>query len=598
MLIALLAPALSAGCAPAPEPCVEVVETSGRPPRGFDSLQLALDAVGPGAVMTLCATPPAESITVRQPVVLRGSCGTRLQGLPGAPTLRIEPAADSMVLIRDLSLAAPDASDQPALVIRGHAELRAERLLVESGADPRPFTAGVSGLVDVESGRLDLRHSTVEHRVEGAGAAVAARSGASIKLEASTIRSTGGQAVLLEGSDAALTDVDLDKSAGDALRMEGGKATLLRVNVTGAGATALSFAAADVVVRDSTISGAGGRGLEAVGGTVELSGVKIAGAGGDGVHTEGSALKADRLSVSSVTGDGVEVIAGSLDIQDARISGCEGHGLVATSCEGGVRSTNIETVKGSAMVSAHAKLALTSLELQGAARNGLEIAGGEVTASGLHVQTYVRDGVLLEAGAYLSCSSCVLIGGIEGARVAGGSLLHMADSRIQGPVNYGISLRDESFAFVNDTEINGAGTGISVQEEYAQLTATRVTVADSVRRGVLLDAGTLSFLQSSVSGSGSDGLRAAGGTVTVSGSSFQDNSLNGIYLLGTTQAQVRASVLGNGDWGLLCDGGAEDPTASTVRLQICDLAVAGNGTGAASLINGCQQDQFCTERAP
>jgi hypothetical protein len=484
------------------------------------------------------------------------------------------------------------------VVIRGSAELRAERVRIESGVDARPFTEGVSGLVDVESGRLELRHSVVEHRVEGAGSAVAARSGASIEVEASTIRSTGEEAVLLEGSEADFTDVDLGKSVGGALRMEGGSATLLRVNVAAAGASALSFAAADVVVRDSTLSGAGSRGIEAVGGTVELSGVKIVGAGGDGIHTEGSILKAERLSVSTVGGDGIEVIAGALDLQDAKISGCEGHGLVATFCEGGVRATHVETVKGSAMVSTHAKLALTSLKLQGAARNGFEVVGGEVTASGLHIQTYVRNGLLVDAGAYLNCSTCVLLGGIEGARVAGGSLLRMTDSRIQGPVNYGISLRDESFAFVKSTEINGAGTGLFVQEEYAQLTATQVAVVDSVSWGVLVNAGTLTFLQSSASGSGSDGLRVSGGTVTVSDSSFQENALNGIHLLGTTHAQVRASVLDNGDWGLLCDGGAENPTDSTVRLQICDLGVSGNGTGTVSLINGCQQDQFCTEGAP
>lgn len=597
MLIALLVPVLSAGCGPTSEPCVEVLEAGGHT-LGFDSLQLALDTVGPGTVMTLCAAPPAESLTVRQPVVLQGSCGTRLQGPPGAPTLRIEPTAGGRVLIRDVSLVAPDASDQPAVVMRGPAELRAEHVRIESGADARPFAEGVSGLVDVESGRLELRHSVVEHRVEGAGSAVAARSGASLEVEASTLRSTGEEAVLLEGSDGAFTDVGLDQSVGDALRMVGGRATLLRVNVTAAGASALSFAAANVVVRDSTLSGAGGSGIEAVGGTVELRGVTIAGAGGDGIHTEGSVFKAERLSVSAVGGDGIEVIAGALDLQDAKISGSEGHGLVATFCEGGVRATHVETVKGSALVSTHARLALTSLQLQGAARNGFEVVGGEVTASGLHIQSHVRNGILVDAGAYLNCSSCVVLGGIEGARVAGGSLLRMTDSRIQGPINYGISLRDESFAFVKSTEIHGAGTGIFVQEEYAQFTATQVAVVDSVSWGVLVNAGTLSFLQSRASGSGSDGLRVSGGTVTVSDSSFQENALNGISLLGTTRAQVRASVLDNGDWGLLCDGGAEDPTDSTVRLQICDLGVSGNGTGPVRLMNGCQQEQFCTVGAP
>jgi hypothetical protein len=596
-LVALLVPVLSGGCA-SPQQCVVVLGREEQSPVSFATLQLALDTVGPGSVLSICAALPMESVTVRQAVVLRGLPGARLQGLPDAPTLRIEPAADSVVVLQDIELVAPDASDQPALVVRGPADLRADGLEIESGADPQPFAADLPGLIDVESGRLELTRSTIEHDGDGSGAAIAARFGAAIVLEGSKISAAGQNAMLLESSDLKLTDVDIDDVRGTALRIEGGSARLLRVRLTNVGSAAMSLAAADVTMKSSILSGVRGRGIDAVGGTLKLEDVKVGGLGDDGIHTEGSVLQATDLSVSTAVGDGVEVIGGSLEIDRTTISGCGGHGLVATSCEGGVRSTAIDTVQGSGVVSTLATLELSSLALKGSARNGLEVLGGHVGVNGLNSQTHKRNGVLLGADAYLDCSSCVLAGGIEGIRVSGGSLLNLTGSRVENPITYGVSVRDGSFAWLVDTEIDGAGTGIFVSDEYVQCTATRVTVKGSVDAGVLVNGGTLTFLQSSASGSGSDGLRATGGTVTVGDSSFAESSLNGIFLLGKTRAQVKATVRANADWGLLCDGGTENATESTVNLQICDLVVADNGSGAVSLVNGCQQDQFCTQKAP
>jgi hypothetical protein len=596
VLLLQLVSAVSVGCGePRAEECVVVLEPRGPFQISARSLQRALDVVEPGAVLALCAEPLSESIIVRQSVEIQGTSGARLQGLPGAPTLRIDSGPDSRVVLRNFELSAPEASDQPALSIGARVEVSAEGLQIDSDAEHAPFAPGFSGLVDLESGQLELRRSTVLHRAP-AGSAVAARSGASIIVADATIRSAGESALLLEASDAALSDLNILDSAGGGLQIKGGGAALSRVNVAGARTAALSISAANVTVEDSIISEAGGRGIDAVGSRVELTRVGVDGAGDDGVHVEGSTLLATDLSVSNVVGDGLEVIGGSLNVERAAISGCGGRGLVTTSCEGSVRDSSVTAVKASGAVSALANVEFSALSLRGSAQNGLEVLGGEVTVQGLSSQTHGRNGLLLGSDAFLNCAGCVLSGGIEGARVSGGSLLQMTGGQITGPVSHGISLRDESFAMVTDSQIAGAGTGIFVQEEYAQFTATRVAVTDSASFGVLLTAGTLSFLHSSASGSGVDGLRATGGTLTVSDSSFQNNSLSGIHLLGSTEAQLKASVSDNADWGLFCDGGAAGSTESSVELQICDLLVARNGAGSVGLINGCQQDQFCTEK--
>ncbi|HEU4578259.1 MAG TPA: right-handed parallel beta-helix repeat-containing protein [Polyangiaceae bacterium] len=588
----------ASGCGSSPGPqCVVVVQPAWRFHASYASLQAALDSVRrPGAVLSICPATLTESVRVSQSVELIGSTGTRIVGAEGAPTFLVEGEGEEIVVsLRDVELISPGGAAQPALALRGTAALTADHLRVSSGAGAEPVPSGEQGLIDVEAGSLLLRDSEIELGAAGSASALAARFGATLGVSDSTIRSSSGAAVVAESSTLGLSDVEITGGSGPALRLLGGTAELARLLAEGFSGTALSVSAGTVTLQDSRLRQAGGRGIEAVGSTLELEDVEVSNTSGDGLHSEASALSAAALRVSDASGDGVAVLGGALAVDGLAIESSGANALVASGSSGHVRGLVVSGAGKSGVVAQQARLELSSLTLRGPLRNGLEVTGGELTATDVSIAEYQSRGLVLEADAILGCTRCQLRGGIEGARVGGGSLLRLEASSIDGPLNYGVSVRDASLAFLSDVQIARAGTGLWLQDEYAQLSATRVTVTRSERWGVRLDAGTLSFLSSSATASGQDGLLATSGDVTIGDSTFENNALSGVHLQGSTRAQVGASALQNGEWGLLCDGGAALTQISSVALELFDLTVSGNGTGPVSLINGCQQDQFCTE---
>lgn len=541
---------LSTGCRRF-DACV-VVFVPEEAPRSFPGLQAALDLAPENAVVQVCATPPRESVTVHRSVQITAPRGAVIEGPAGAPTLLVEADGPIVVVLENLEIRGPAAGAQAALAMRGPASVWAGSVWVHGGVDPEPLSSDFQGLVDIEGGSIALHDSEVTW--EGAGAALAARSGANVQIDASTLASAGGAVVSLSGADATL--------------------------------------------EDTSIAGPASRGIDMVGGALTLRDVRVASVTEDGVHVEGSAVSADDLFVSDAGHDGVAIVGGTLRIEGATIVNSGSNGLVATASEGSVDETSIETTGRAGFVSALSDLELGFVTLQSAGTNGLEVLGGTVHVERLTSRAHGRNGVLVGAEAFVTCADCVLEGGVEGVRVSEGSVLAVEGTQILQPVSYGISVRDESQVRMENSEIHGAFTGIHVDDTYADCTVMGSLIADSAGPGVALAAGRLTFSASSVTGSAEEGLLVSGGSVTVADASFDDNLSDGIRLGGDAHAQIQATARRNLAWGLYCDGGAEDPYNSSVVLDICALAQSDNALGAVSLQNGCQQDQFCTVSTP
>jgi len=108
--------------------------------------------------------------------------------------------------------------------------------------------------------------------------------------------------------------------------------------------------------------------------------------------------------------------------------------------------------------------------------------------------------------------------------------------------------------------------------------------------GVLSGAAGLS-----VAGSGTFGLTATGGTLSLEESTLSNNGMSGISLSGSAIASLTSVVLdSNADYGLICDGGSSTPSSSTVTLDPCGLVVSDNVLGPFELSNGCEVDWACT----
>jgi len=339
----------------------------------------------------------------------------------------------------------------------------------------------------------------------------------------------------------------------------------------------------DITLDGATLSGCSANGLDITGLTVAtLTDVDIA-ATDIGVRMNNGSVTADGLTLTGgnvgvrvqgggFTGVGVDVVGALLSaelydnpITESALSVAGGAwtgGNIGLSVTGGDANVSGVAMEGPATVSGGELLWTDgTITLAG---TGLTVSGGVVTVNGMAVTDATDAAFSLSGAGDLSLEAVSASGGLQ-SFVASGGTASVTGGTFAGATN-------EVFAI--------SGT--------ADVTLDGVTATDGSTSAVV-SGGSLIVLDGTYSGATGSGLVATGGTLSVDGAVVTGAAGAGIDLSINADASVsNAELADNGTFGLVCDGGAGDPLASTVVLDPCTIA-----TGDWELTNGCELDWSC-----
>ena len=343
---------------------------------------------------------------------------------------------------------------------------------------------------------------------------------------------------------------------------------------TGSHCVSLASANTTTALTGTTLTSCGGHGVESsAGGGVTLIGVDIVSPTLSGVYAASGTVLATDLWVFDASGAAVSIAGAAADVTlwDLEAAG----GVVGVEQLAGALVLDGFTssgTSGSALVMAGGTASLDGLDVLGAGQHGLLLSGGVVTSLGGSVGTVVNDGVHVSGSADVSAAD-LLLGAAEGhgLSVSGGAIDWSLGS-ITGPLLAGVM-------------VSG---GIATLEDVA--------VSDTGDVGLWVTDGQLAILGGSVQGAGAAGVLGTGGTLTMQGLEVSGAADNGVQVEGTViAALLDGTLVDNGGFGLRCDGGSADPTASTATLSPCEAQVSGNLEGEFELVNGCELLTVCVE---
>ena len=239
---------------------------------------------------------------------------------------------------------------------------------------------------------------------------------------------------------------------------------------------------------------------------------------------------------------------------------------------------------------------LDSVSISNTGDDGLRVQGGVVTANALTITDAGDDGVSV-AFSGVSQGDVTLLGGTisgsagNGAEVTDGSL-DLQGTMISGSVLQAL-VATGGVVTGSTGSIVGGSVGVNVNGS-ADVSLTDWTITGSLAEGALVSGGTLTLTDGSVAGTGGDGVLATGGSLFIDGTTIGTAGADGVALSGTAMASVSGAFLEtNTGFGLSCDGGAADPSTSTVTLDPCTATPTGNTAGDFELINGCELAWSC-----
>lgn len=234
---------------------------------------------------------------------------------------------------------------------------------------------------------------------------------------------------------------------------------------------------------------------------------------------------------------------------------------------------------------------LTDVSVDGG--NGVSTVGGVLTASGVELAN-TSDGLFVSGGE-VSWDGGSISGTLGSAVNVAFGTATLSGAVISGAGASGISATGGTLSVSGGAVNDSTGPLVSVSGS-AVVDLNAVPLSTGGSPGVSLLGGELSLTDGSLLLTTGAGIGASAGVLTVDGTLIDLTDGDAIALSGTVQAAISGVTLLNaGGWGLSCDGGAADPTTSTVTLDPCEADDAlDNAAGDFLLENGCELVATCS----
>jgi Right handed beta helix region len=338
-------------------------------------------------------------------------------------------------------------------------------------------------------------------------------------------------------------------------------------------ASALALAPRTTAGLMITINGTCVEAVDQVPGNVTLQGA-----------SSGDGLQAPAASSNPVLG----ISGASVTLDNLTISGGV-HALWVHSGASAV-GNNLE-IEGSstANVLANGIITFNSSTIEGSAGDGIDVlSAGTVFLNGGAVRNNSR-GINIGGGSYLAANAGAVISDNMGlgVEVSGGSLTVFA-ATIEGNSNHGVLVFGEGLAFIASPGVVSSNARDGVQVYGGSARVFGGVISSNARYGISVFNGGTAILDDGavITANAMDGVFVEDGTLNVGdgdgSATIQSNTANGVYLKTNSVGLFNNNgnqIVGNGGWGILCDGLPANPLIAIGPAANTIGTVSGNGAG-------------------
>jgi hypothetical protein len=421
-------PADAAAAGLAPMLAQPPVTADGSEARPFATLRAAIKAAGPGALLRIEEGIWRERLEITRPVVLlgRGPGRTRIVPEGGLPAIEVRGA--DRVEIRGLSIEGAAVS----ISYWGGTGHRLENVSLR-GAWQTGIVARGARLVILGSELADVGKGKMGRGID--------LEGGSLEATNLILRAAGRRAIVLHGSRAVLTDLDVQGSSLAALQVtDGAEVRVLRGTFIGQGGAALYAGGARLLVEDAEVRGAeyaviGFRDADLFISGGRFSDYRVAGVA---LINSGGTIQRCRIGGSgteaaiSITGKVKKPVA----LLDNRIHDSGAMGVHVTSSSVLARGNIITGTRldrdkdmGDAFYAVESDLVVDRNVLRGNAGSGVAIVRSQLRMTGNDVIDNGRSGVLLLGSSRATASRNLFEGNSTGVELAEQSRASLSRNR-------------------------------------------------------------------------------------------------------------------------------------------------------------------------
>ncbi|MDW8328472.1 MAG: right-handed parallel beta-helix repeat-containing protein [Candidatus Bipolaricaulota bacterium] len=593
------------------QPCTVTVPAN-------ESLQKAIDAAAPGAVICLANGTWAEHIAIKKSLTLRGegSEKTVLKGArEGYPVVSVEGTAEIEVVLENLSVSEAKgfcAVSEPQWICADGVQARGKAKLALKNL--RLLANGWRGLFARDEARVQLANTVVV----GNGAGVFATDSAHVSLQNSQVVANDGVGVFAE-STAHIVMANSQSARNSWQGMIGvgnAQLTLSEVQLLENGYDGLLLKdSAKAEVQRSVFRGNRSCGIEVFSESVQIRGTPNAmeGNGSDLCGFVPATLR--QPLVPQTTRTQIAVPQDFKNLQEAVDALAPGGTitLAAGTYETGVTLWKPLRLRGAGRtqttlkaptgyhvilsITADAKeVVLEGLGIVGSASDGI-VAYGESRFQDIQVSQHGRNGIHLRGRANITLSDSQIAANVTGLTAESASRLVAENSQFVRNVGVGLSVRGSAQASLVNSVFSANGDHGS-QLEGATITTFHSSVLSENGRGGLLVMGSarVNLVNSQVTANKFDGVWARGSSsVEIRQSAIENNGTdrscaradqycNGIEAWERAQVSIISTkITNNADWGvaayLLKCGYATDSFTGRLTVDAESQIANNNKTG-------------------